>query len=121
MKKCPSCNKRKGMSQYDVRKAKSGKKYAKSYCKDCCKYKKKSRTRDIKKQAVEYLGGKCNECGFVGCPAVYDFHHIDPKLKEFSIGSKRAEALDSIKDELDKCVLLCANCHRTLHYNISEG
>jgi len=46
--------------------------------------------------------------------AIYDFHHSDPNKKETTIGSSRA--FESMKKELDKCALICANCHRKLHY-----
>ena len=60
------------------------------------------------------MGGKCHECKLVDDPAVYDFHHLDPKQKDFSIG-QQAKSFDKIKSELDKCIMLCANCHRKMH------
>lgn len=75
------------------------------------------RRRAIKKQAVEYLGGKCSVCGYDKCSGALDFHHIDPKLKEFSISRwDKKDFSDELKAELDKCILICSNCHRELHY-----
>lgn len=44
----------------------------------------------------------------------YDFHHLDPNQKDFSIG-KQSKSFAVIRSELDKCVLLCSNCHRKRH------
>lgn len=72
---------------------------------------------DRKKEAIEYKGGKCEDCGGVFHPCVYDFHHLDPSEKEFNLGNilKRKD-FSIVKKELDKCALLCSNCHRMRHY-----
>lgn len=81
-----------------------------------------------KQRMIDAMGGKCVECGYTGCPATFDFHHIDPSTKEFGMGGMRANpvAWSRICKELKKCVILCANCHReveagyrTLKSNIS--
>jgi len=64
---------------------------------------------------VEYKGGKCQLCGYSKCIAALDFHHINPKEKEFSITTYR-KSWDIVRPELDKCNLLCANCHREIHH-----
>lgn len=89
--------------------------YLNATCKQCTANNQTKRRRQIKKQAVEYLGGKCRLCGFkTDKVVVYDFHHRDPFQKDFMI-SKQAKSFESIKSELDKCDLLCANCHRLVH------
>lgn len=90
-------------------------KYFDSYCKKCrCEY-ATNRRRKIKIEAVAYLGGECRDCGLrTDRVVVYDFHHKDPTQKDFSIG-KQAKSFLSIKEELDKCELLCAICHRIRH------
>lgn len=75
----------------------------------------KTRRYRIKKMAVAYKGGKCEKCGFDGNIASLQFHHIDQKNKEFVISSTHNKAWINIKKELDKCQLLCANCHMALH------
>lgn len=72
----------------------------------------------VKIRALSYLGNKCASCGYDRCMDAFDFHHVNPKSKEFAIneGFCRHFAWERIKNELDKCVLLCANCHRELHY-----
>ena len=67
----------------------------------------------LKERAVAYKGGKCFICAYNRCVAALDFHHLDPNLKSFSISSDgHARSWEKVKDELDKCVLLCATCHR---------
>jgi len=69
-----------------------------------------------KDRAIDYLGGKCKDCDEVFIRDVYDFHHRNPKEKSFGIGEKLQGVWKNLPPELDKCDLLCANCHRTRHY-----
>jgi hypothetical protein len=69
-----------------------------------------------KQKAVDYLGGKCTDCNGVFHPSVYDFHHLDPNTKEKELSKARYSSWENYKTELDKCVLLCANCHRLRHH-----
>lgn len=67
--------------------------------------------------AIAYKGGKCEKCGYNKCAAALDFHHRDPTQKELNIGGKaQTWAWARIKAELDKCDLLCSNCHREVHW-----
>lgn len=70
--------------------------------------------KKIKIQLVEYKGGKCENCGYNKCLDALDFHHRDPNKKDFGIGGK-TKSIDKMKKEADKCVLVCANCHREIH------
>ena len=84
-----------------------------SVCKSCMSVVTKEKRDLVKKQAVEHLGNKCVDCGLkTEHYEVYDFHHLDPSKKEIAFGASRSRSFSSIKSELDKCVLLCANCHR---------
>ena len=66
-------------------------------------------------RAYNDLGGKCNKCGETDMFKLH-FHHIDPTQKEFQISKITAHVpWPIIKQEIDKCVLLCANCHTSLH------
>lgn len=119
MKVCKQCNVEKEYSEYysHYQKGKNGQKwqYYDPYCKVCrLKYSSK-RIFDIKLKAIEYLGGKCKDCGLIDIPCVYDFHHLDPSKKEFTFAKKKGFAFETIKSELDKCILLCSNCHRKRH------
>lgn len=80
----------------------------------------KTRIQTLKQLSVEYLGGKCIKCGYDKCIWALDFHHRNPEEKEFGIASYASRAWYKLKPELDKCDLLCSNCHRELHYNIEK-
>lgn len=86
-----------------------------SHCIPCRTIYQSDRRRNIKKMAVEYKGGCCVDCGFkTEIYSVYDFHHLDETQKDFTIAAN-VKTLEKLKPELDKCVLLCANCHRIRH------
>ena len=72
------------------------------------------RRRALRQAAVDYLGGKCEICGYTGFPSAFDFHHPNQREKEFNI-SDRLASLELIQPELDKCHLLCSRCHREVH------
>lgn len=67
-----------------------------------------------KKEVVALLGGKCVACGLVDEHYVYDIDHIDRRDKTFSPSSfiSRRDKKLWMKEVLEKCQLLCANCHR---------
>lgn len=67
-----------------------------------------------KLKAIAYKGSKCLVCGYNRSIRVLQFHHIDPKSKEFGI-SGSTKSFEKLKPELDKCVLLCSNCHGEVH------
>lgn len=71
--------------------------------------------RNNKKRAIEYLGGRCIKCGGIFHPDVYDFHHKDGDEKDVCVAKLLGRKFEKITEELDKCVLLCANCHRIEH------
>ncbi len=73
--------------------------------------------REKKKRLIEIKGGKCCRCNGVFPPEVYDFHHTDPKEKEGSIMHLTGKKLEF---ELEKVILLCANCHRIFHSSVGE-
>lgn len=70
----------------------------------------------MKQRCVDFLGGKCVKCGYKKCLAALDFHHVDPSKKKFGISLKLGRSWDKLKDELQKCIILCANCHTEEHY-----
>jgi hypothetical protein len=75
----------------------------------------KSFRKKTKERSVEYKGGMCIVCGYNKCISALDFHHLNPNDKSFSISGNCNRSWDKIKTELDKCVILCANCHREVH------
>lgn len=75
------------------------------------------RRKRIREMAVEHKGGKCELCGYNKCIGALDFHHIDPRIKEFSISvDGNTRAWTRVKKEIEKCILICANCHREKHW-----
>lgn len=73
------------------------------------------RWRKRKEEALEYLGGACKHCGYAEHPAALQFHHVDPATKDFSWNKLKLKSWDKIHKELDKCIILCANCHAIEH------
>lgn len=90
----------------------------KLYCSLRCKNKAmvlRARRR-LKARAVEHKGGKCEYCGYDRCIWVLEFHHLDPDKKDMSISRDgNTQGWEKIKRELEKCILVCANCHREIH------
>lgn len=79
------------------------------------------RREKIKVMAIAYKGGKCQCCGYDKCTQALEFHHVDPTQKDFGLGAKGyTRSWEKNKEELDKCVMVCANCHREIHYNIIQ-
>ncbi len=79
------------------------------------------RRKKLRQLAITSKGGKCQICGYDKCSGALEFHHIDPDIKDFSVsvdGSTRS--WQRIKKEIEKCVLVCANCHREIHGDITQ-
>ena len=86
-------------------------------CSKCAAEAVQKRRDILKIKAVEYKGGKCEICGYDKNYAVLEFHHLDPSQKDFGISQNgNTRSWEEIKTELDKCIMVCANCHRELHY-----
>lgn len=73
----------------------------------------------LKEKAIKYKGGKCSLCGYNKCSYSMHFHHVNGS-KDFNIAGKHCYSWDKIKKELDKCVLVCANCHGEIHSGLHE-
>jgi predicted HNH restriction endonuclease len=91
------------------------------YCKSC--FNKRCVIRWIKRkiEAINLKGGKCENCGLQlqdSHYSVFEFHHRNPIEKDNDWSKLRTMSWSKIQKELDKCALLCANCHRIVH---SEG
>lgn len=80
--------------------------------------------KTIKHRIVEAFGNKCACCGNTFDDCCYDLHHINPEEKEFEVSQKNYNGAKSwlkIRDELKKCNLVCANCHRLIHAGLIEN
>lgn len=74
------------------------------------------RRRRLKKTMVNYKGGECQFCGYSKYVGAIDFHHVDSTSKKFGLSMDQMyRSWETVKKELDKCVIVCANCHRELH------
>jgi hypothetical protein len=68
----------------------------------------------VKLRLVEYKGGECQVCGYRKSLNTLQFHHLNPEEKDFSISGKSL-SFEKLKNEVDKCLLVCANCHGEIH------
>lgn len=87
----------------------------KSACKKCQIKKTHERLKALKIKAIEYKGGKCEKCGYDKCTAALEFHHTNPLLKDLDPSKALTRSWENAKKELDKCILICSNCHREIH------
>jgi hypothetical protein len=112
-KKCPRCQSFFDLSFFYQRRGKIG---GSVYCKNCTSAQTVERQKRFKIECVTYKGGCCQSCNYSKSLSALEFHHIDKGEKDFEISRAKLKTFnDSIKKELDKCVLLCANCHREEH------
>lgn len=129
MKTCPKCEENKPVNEFLVKDKKTGR--LNSYCKSCHrvyskvhyrlnkkKYiQRRKQTRDkYKKRWQAYKNTlSCSECG-ENRPGTLDFHHIENKDHELANMVARQYSWNKLMEEIAKCIVLCANCHRVLHY-----
>ena len=109
---CPRCKETKDLDNFYQRRGVTG---GSVYCKPCTNDQTIERMRHTKRLCIEYKGGKCEKCGYDKYDGALDFHHLDPSKKDFDISRKKSTNIDKLKPELDKCILICSNCHRELH------
>lgn len=114
-KRCPECTEMLDVSEFYKRN--DGE--PSSYCIRCVLKKSLDRQRALKQASVEYKGGRCVRCGYNRSLAALEFHHLDPSEKDINISKKRFLDLERLKPELDKCILVCSNCHKEIHYGTS--
>ena len=53
-------------------------------------------------------------CGYDKNISALEFHHLDPNEKDFTISGTKC-GWNDLQKELDKCIMICANCHREIH------
>lgn len=120
-KKCDYCGKHFPSNYFGVALTTARKVYRRRKCRDCYRATKQiliekhyAWLNEIKSKAG------CSRCGTKD-PRVLDFHHRKGEDKAFSIGGVRREVgFDKLKVEIEKCVIVCANCHRILHHDMRE-
>jgi 5-methylcytosine-specific restriction endonuclease McrA len=110
---CPRCKNECDINDFYKRR---GKENSSVYCKKCTNLQTIERQHILKQDMVNYKGGKCENCGYDKYLGALEFHHMNPKEKDFNLSQLKSYKFDQvIKNELDKCILLCANCHREIH------
>jgi hypothetical protein len=89
---------------------------------DRAEYLKKAvteRRKKLRTMALDYKGGKCVFCGYSAYSGALDFHYLSNK--SFGLSARGlTRSWDKIREELDKCVLVCANCHREVHAGLKN-
>ena len=90
-------------------------------CKDCVKENERHKYNERVKWVNEYKGTlKCKKCG-ESRYYLLDFHHRDPHDKKCSVSDTLRNSKEATISEIEKCDVLCANCHREWHYLSSHG
>ena len=113
---CPRCETEKLKTEFYNRRNGKGNSV---YCKLCSHTQTLERQRDFKQRCVDHKGGKCICCGYDKTNNALDFHHLNPSEKDFSISSARFTTFDNrVINELNKCALVCRNCHAEIHAGI---
>lgn len=113
-KLCSKCSQTKSIKDFYNRGPK--RKYsAAAFCKECFNKLCCERWKQRKLDAIKYMGSICTDCKQSYHPNVYDFHHLGDKDYDWS--KLRLRSWETILSELQKCILLCSNCHRIRHAN----
>jgi 5-methylcytosine-specific restriction endonuclease McrA len=109
---CPRCKNNLPLDKFYIRRGNK----PSSYCKTCTTKVTVERQIANKTKAVEYMGRECTKCNYKKYFGALEFHHLDPTKKDLTIGKMRLRNFDKIKQELDKCVLVCSRCHKIEHF-----
>jgi hypothetical protein len=123
-KTCTGCKTEKPETEF-------GKKYdrrgprRKSKCNTCRNTSKAEKRKQNRRLWKIRYGGKCIKCGYEKCLAALDFHHREPDWKDYDPGTLYnmynpetafPENVQLVVAELEKCDLICSNCHREIHW-----
>jgi len=82
----------------------------------------RKRRKKIRMMAVNHKGAKCEICGYDRCLDALEFHHLEKTGKDFGISDRGyTRSWDTILNEINKCVLLCSNCHREVHLGMVKA
>ena len=86
-------------------------------CHNCerLKFRSKRKPSQLKRKALDFLGGRCTKCNCDGPPSALEFHHKDPTKKTLQLGDRGLKSWDAIKNDIVVCEIICANCHSALH------
>jgi hypothetical protein len=131
-KVCKKCGRELPLSQFEVEHTSKGD-YYRGVCRECrAKYRKKWREENHsayiaqalrrQKRQGDFLNSLKTSCIICGEsePCCIDFHHLDPSIKDFTIGQHRSRSKQWLIQEIKKCVCLCSNCHRKVHAGLID-
>ena len=127
IKKCTKCKNEQPITSFYKGNDRDGLRF---WCKDCHNadvkqraptyyskhHSKRKRKENWDKVFALFGGRKCCDCGIESEGPIFDLHHIDATSKYFTPSTRMHYNWDSIKHEVEKCILLCANCHRIRHW-----
>lgn len=74
----------------------------------------------LKVRLLYAAGDKCAICGYDKCRTALEFHHLDPNEKDFTLATNANIATEKALEEIKKCILVCANCHREIHSDLID-
>ena len=115
---CNTCKVEKDLTEFQSNGYYKDKKKYKPNCKDCTNVAASKQKFKRVLEALVILGKtyKCERCGYDKNYAALDFHHIDPTIKKFRVGCSNTRSLAALVEEMKKCIIICANCHREEHH-----
>ena len=121
-KRCEYCKRLYPVNYFGVALTTSEKVYRRRKCRNCYRTTKQVLIRRYYKWLSEYKKQRgCSKCK-VTDPRILDFHHKNDKNKLFTVGGfRRSVGFARIKKEVDKCDVVCANCHRIMHDKIRRN
>lgn len=104
--------------------------WTRKYCYECSPHEDENcshaqavsiKRKAIKRMLIQEAGGKCQNCGYNKCERALEFHHIDPIQKDFGLSAQSlSRDIDTLRQEMKKCILLCANCHAEEHDRLAR-
>ncbi len=114
LKTCNTCKKELPLdSFYTAGHSRNGKRLYRAHCRQCIATNEATKKYEIVLKILGYYS--CKVCGYDRCKAALDFHHLDPDKKEYKISDLRHSEKHILMEELLKCIIVCANCHREIH------
>lgn len=117
-KACTKCGVTKSVTEYLSRKDRPG--TLRPTCKSCDSKAVNLRTIKVKEHLIAHKGGKCELCERVFDIKAFGFHHMEPEHKDFNVSKNIGHSLAKLLTELDKCILVCHNCHAEIHAEMKE-
>lgn len=116
MKVCRYCHERQPEEAFDICRVVKGKIYRRLKCKNCKRIYNNQRRAKLRDWIISYKKTLvCERCGFSDFRAL-QFHHKGDDEKASNVADMAEFSVESVRREIDKCIVLCSNCHRIEHY-----